>query len=105
MSDRQRTEEDSVPLSRLGHVDELRTRFESAWKAGQRPRIEDCLAEGADAERFALLRELIPLEVDCRRRQRTRLARRWSQRSQEVQSSRRVSKVTHLHPAWNCNRP
>jgi serine/threonine-protein kinase len=42
-------------------------RFEAAWKAGQRPRIEDHLAAVPEAERPALLRELILLEVDYRR--------------------------------------
>jgi serine/threonine-protein kinase len=42
-------------------------RFEAAWKAGQRPRIEDHLAAVPEAERPALLRELLQLEVDYRR--------------------------------------
>jgi serine/threonine-protein kinase len=41
-------------------------RFEAACKAGRRPRIEDHLAAVPDAERPALLRELILLEVDYR---------------------------------------
>jgi serine/threonine-protein kinase len=42
-------------------------RFEAAWKAGQRPRIEDYLAAVPEPERPALLRELLSLEVDYRR--------------------------------------
>ncbi len=42
-------------------------RFEAAWKAGARPRIEDHLAAVPEPERPALLRELILLEVDYRR--------------------------------------
>jgi tRNA A-37 threonylcarbamoyl transferase component Bud32 len=42
-------------------------RFEAAWKAGERPRLEDHLAAVPEPERPALLRELIPLEVDYRR--------------------------------------
>jgi serine/threonine-protein kinase len=42
-------------------------RFEAAWKAGQRPRIEDHLAAVPEPERSELLRELLPLEVDYRR--------------------------------------
>jgi hypothetical protein len=42
-------------------------RFEAAWKAGQRPCIEDHLAGVPESERPALLRELILLEVDYRR--------------------------------------
>jgi tetratricopeptide (TPR) repeat protein/WD40 repeat protein len=41
--------------------------FEAAWKAGQRPRLEDHLAAVPEAERPALLRELVLLEVDYRR--------------------------------------
>jgi serine/threonine-protein kinase len=42
-------------------------RFEAAWRAGQRPRIEDYLAAVPEAERPALLGELLLLEVDYRR--------------------------------------
>src|SRR5262249_38447146 len=49
-------------------VNALCNRFEAAWRAGQRPRIEDALAEAAEAERAALLQELLALEVYYRRR-------------------------------------
>ena len=49
------------------HVDEICTRFELAWKRGDRPRIEEYLGDSADAERPALLAELILLELDYRR--------------------------------------
>src|SRR5262249_35205241 len=59
-----------APLSRRG--DEVCDRFEAAWKAatraGARPRIEEYLAEVPEAQRPALLCELIPLEADYRRR-------------------------------------
>jgi serine/threonine protein kinase len=42
-------------------------RFEAAWKAGERPLIEDHVASVPEPERAALLRELILLEVDYRR--------------------------------------
>jgi hypothetical protein len=42
-------------------------RFEAACKAGERPCIEEHLAAVPEPERPALLRELIPLEVDYRR--------------------------------------
>jgi len=42
-------------------------RFEAAWKAGQRPRVEDYLAAVPEPERPALLRELILLEIDYSR--------------------------------------
>src|SRR5262245_391118 len=58
-----------APLSRL--MDEVCDRFEAAWKAATsadaRPRIEEYLAEVPEAQRPALLRELIPLEADYRR--------------------------------------
>ena len=43
--------------------DEVCTRFEKAWLAGQRPRIEDYVAESPGPEKSALLRELIVLDV------------------------------------------
>ena len=49
------------------HVDDICTWFERAWKRGDRPRIEDLLEVAAEAERPALLRELIALEVELRR--------------------------------------
>jgi serine/threonine-protein kinase len=42
-------------------------RFEAACKAGQRPRLEEHLAAVPELERPALLRELLPLEIDYRR--------------------------------------
>jgi tetratricopeptide (TPR) repeat protein len=42
-------------------------RFESAWRGGQRPRIEEALGEVTDSERTELLRELLPLELELRR--------------------------------------
>jgi hypothetical protein len=48
------------------HVDDICTRFERAWKHGDRPRIEDFVDVAAGAERPALLRELITLEVELR---------------------------------------
>src|SRR5688500_14723742 len=49
-------------------LDRVCNRFERAWKAGERPRIEDFLAGHEDAERGILLRELVALEVFHRRR-------------------------------------
>jgi eukaryotic-like serine/threonine-protein kinase len=50
------------------HVDDVCTRFERAWKRGDRPRIEDFLDVAEEAERPVLLRELIALEVELRLR-------------------------------------
>jgi hypothetical protein len=38
----------SVPVSGMRRVDEICERFEGAWKAGQRPRIEDYIGQGAE---------------------------------------------------------
>jgi serine/threonine protein kinase/formylglycine-generating enzyme required for sulfatase activity len=50
------------PSSELDRVVE---RFESAWKAGPRPNIDDHLPPGA-AERFAVLVELVHVELELR---------------------------------------
>ena len=41
--------------------------FEAAWRAGQRPRLEDFLAEVDGPARVVLLRDLIAVDVDYRR--------------------------------------
>jgi tetratricopeptide (TPR) repeat protein/serine/threonine protein kinase len=43
-------------------LDPLCDRFEAAWLAGRRPRLEDFLAKVTEAHRPALLRELLALE-------------------------------------------
>jgi hypothetical protein len=48
-------------------VDAACDRFEAEWRAGRAPRIEDVLAAAPEAERPALLRELLPLELELRR--------------------------------------
>jgi tetratricopeptide (TPR) repeat protein/tRNA A-37 threonylcarbamoyl transferase component Bud32 len=59
------------PPDRVGHrallLDAACDRFESAWRARRRPRIEDCLDEAAPAERSGLLRELLQVELELRR--------------------------------------
>jgi hypothetical protein len=49
-------------------VDEICDRFETAWRGGQVPRIEDYLAEAEDADRAAILGELVAVERELRRR-------------------------------------
>src|SRR5262245_47320502 len=56
----------SVELAR--HVDQVCSRFEAAWKVGQRPHLEDYLPVDPEGERSALLSGLIPLEAEYRRR-------------------------------------
>ncbi len=48
-------------------MDEVCTRFESAWKAGAQPDIEDYLTGLADVAKPEVLRELILLDVFYRR--------------------------------------
>jgi WD40 repeat protein len=59
---------DALPFSLQQKLDQVCTRFEAAWKAGTPPRIEDYLAELADAERSPVLRELVLLDVFYRRK-------------------------------------
>ncbi len=58
---------ESLPLSVARRVDAVRDRFALAWQEGRRPAIEDYLEDVPETERQALLRELLPLEVDRRR--------------------------------------
>src|SRR5262249_59505789 len=59
---------ETLPPTLLRHAEGVCRRFEAAWKAGQRPRIEDHLREAPEPERRALLRELIEVEVEYRQR-------------------------------------
>jgi len=47
-------------------MDEACDRFETAWKAGERPAIEDYLVGASEPERSVLLRELLKLEIELR---------------------------------------
>ncbi|HEX8200333.1 MAG TPA: serine/threonine-protein kinase, partial [Isosphaeraceae bacterium] len=55
----------SSPESR---IDLACDRFEAAWKAGQRPRIEAYLAESPEPERAKLFGQLLRVELELRRR-------------------------------------
>jgi WD40 repeat protein/serine/threonine protein kinase len=57
-------------LSLARRIDRICDRFETAWKevaVGERPSLQEFLADMAEQERDALLRELIPLDVCYRR--------------------------------------
>src|SRR5262245_1847847 len=54
------------PVSPVRWVDAACDRFEAAWRAGAAPRIEDYLAETRQADRPALLGELVTLERELR---------------------------------------
>src|SRR5262249_48328948 len=56
----------SAPLSLQKRVNKVCDRFEKAWKDGQRPRIEEYLAEVPDPDRVPLFRELLALEIELR---------------------------------------
>src|SRR5262249_12414398 len=62
----------SLPMSVLAWVDEVCRHFEDAWKAartlGTAPRIEDYLGDAPEPRRSALLRELILVDLEYRRR-------------------------------------
>src|SRR5262249_55451118 len=57
---------DSPARSVLHRIDEVCDRFEDVWKTGQRPRIEEFLADVPEPERPLLLRELLLLELEYR---------------------------------------
>jgi hypothetical protein len=58
-----------MPAEAARRVDAACDRFEAAWRAHQRPRIKDHLADAADDIRSVLRRELINLDMNYRRRQ------------------------------------
>src|SRR4051812_34123521 len=57
-----------LPPTMAARIDEACDRFEAAWKAGSRPRLEDYLGEFLAAGQPQLLRELLILELAYRRR-------------------------------------
>jgi hypothetical protein len=58
----------SLPLDLERALDPVCRRFEAAWRAGGRPRIEDYLADVPALARPALLNELLRMELEYRRR-------------------------------------
>src|SRR5262245_28796979 len=66
MSDTQMTS--ALTPAEARQVDQACDRFEAAWKAGQRPRPEEFLGPAAGPVRSALLRQLLLLDWDYRRR-------------------------------------
>ena len=64
----QMAEDDLFDPSCFNRMDPICDRFESAWKAGQTPRVEDYVNNSADREeRSTLLKELLLIELDYRR--------------------------------------
>src|SRR5262245_18889682 len=62
---------ETLPVDLARRVVEICNRFEAAWKAagstGSLPRLEDFLPLEADGDRRLVLRELIQLDISCRR--------------------------------------
>ncbi len=62
---------DKAPLetaSVTGRIDMLCDQFESSWKSGAEPRIEDLLAHVPPAEHAPLVEQLLLVEIGHRRR-------------------------------------
>jgi tetratricopeptide (TPR) repeat protein len=68
MSDVSSRRDSPLSLSLVLRINEVCNRFELAWQTGPRPRLEDFLSDTPEPERSALLRELIALDIDYRRR-------------------------------------
>lgn len=58
----------TLPPGALTVVDRLCDEFEAAWRAGQRPRIEDFLDRVSGSMADSLFHELLELELQCRRK-------------------------------------
>src|SRR5207237_9954560 len=63
-----RTENAALPLPLARQVEAAYQRFESAWRAGRRPLIEDHLGGLPEPAWAVLLPELLEVELSCRRR-------------------------------------
>jgi WD40 repeat protein/serine/threonine protein kinase len=61
-------DEGLLPLTLARRLDQVCDRFEEAWVAGGRPRAEEFVAELPPAARPELLRELLRIELEQRRR-------------------------------------
>ena len=56
----------NLSLATLKRLDDVCAAYESAWQAGQQPRLEDYLGDAAEPDRTTRLRELLKLEVELR---------------------------------------
>ena len=56
----------STPHSFSAEIDAICDRFEAAWKAGQRPRIEDYLCLLPEQARVSLFRQLLAVDLHYR---------------------------------------
>jgi serine/threonine-protein kinase len=79
----------SPPVAQLRQIDELCDRFEQAWQAGERPAMEDYLANANEADAEELFRALLGVELELRRAEqplpdRTEYIRRFPDRRRVV---------------------
>ncbi len=63
-----RFDEGPAPFDAEERIDNVCHEFESQWKRGESPRVEAFLGDAQGTERAALLRELLLLDLDYRRR-------------------------------------
>jgi hypothetical protein len=68
VSERETAPAQGLPQGLAGRLDPVLDRFEQAWKAGARPRLEDFLPAVDEADRPALLEELLALDLEYRGR-------------------------------------
>jgi hypothetical protein len=66
VSQQHETERQPLTLSAEARVDQLCDDFETAWKGGQQPRLEDYLDAVVGPEREALVRELRRVDLHYR---------------------------------------
>jgi serine/threonine protein kinase/Tfp pilus assembly protein PilF len=67
MNNHLRSEITSWPQSLALQVEDICSRFETAWKAGRKPQIETYLGQTPEPRQSVLLRELLALELEFRR--------------------------------------
>jgi tRNA A-37 threonylcarbamoyl transferase component Bud32 len=68
MSHAAEPDHESLPLDQRRRVHNVCKHFEAAWQSGERPRPEDYLGDAPAPEATALLRELVLLDIEYRRR-------------------------------------
>lgn len=65
-------EDGTLAPAELVEINRVCDRFKAAWRAGRRPSAEDHLGETIEPARAALLRELLAIELECRKSARER---------------------------------
>jgi hypothetical protein len=105
MSDQPQTGSEAWPLSLEQRVNDLCNRFEDAWNAGQRPRIEEFLEGLPESGRSRLFRELLSLELAYRRQQgESPTPEDFCQRLQFLATLTSISTVTCSLTWWAASR-